>query len=80
MTPKSKAALPRAMEMVNHSLGLTPTCQPTCRHMRQPNEKEQNIFFYDGNENKDVVRIEDWLDAEGPVMEWALNLRSEVSC
>ena len=48
--------------------------------MRQPNEKDQNIFFYDGNENKDVVRIEDWLDAEGPVMEWALNLKSEVSC
>ena len=44
------------------------------------NEKERKIFLYDGNENKDVVRIEDWLEAKGPLMEWALNLRSEASC
>eukprot|EP00984_Skeletonema_dohrnii_P004869 scaffold1714_cov78-Skeletonema_dohrnii-CCMP3373.AAC.1 len=44
------------------------------------NEKEQKIFLYDGNENKGVVRIEDWLEAKGPLMEWALNLRSAASC
>ena len=44
------------------------------------NEKKKKIFLHDGNENKDAVRIEDWLEAKGPLMEWALNLRSDASC
>mmetsp|Transcript_16702 Transcript_16702/g.24543 ORF Transcript_16702/g.24543 Transcript_16702/m.24543 type:complete len:291 (+) Transcript_16702:741-1613(+) len=43
-------------------------------------DKEQKIFLYDGNHEKGAVRIEEWLDAKGPVLEWALNLRSEASC
>uniref|UniRef100_A0A7S1ZXE9 Uncharacterized protein n=1 Tax=Ditylum brightwellii TaxID=49249 RepID=A0A7S1ZXE9_9STRA len=43
-------------------------------------DDEQKIYLYDSNDEKGAVRIEEWLDAKGPVLEWALNLRSEASC
>jgi len=56
-------------------------------------DKEVTVFLHIGRDNtrnaasmkelfreKGAVRIEEWLQAKGPPMEWALNLRNEVSC
>jgi len=56
-------------------------------------DKELKVFLHIGKDDvsnaasieelfheKGAVRIEEWLQAKGPTMEWALNLRNDVSC
>jgi len=56
-------------------------------------DKELKVFLHIGKDDvsnaasieelfheKGAVRIEEWLQAKGPAMEWALNLRNDVSC
>jgi hypothetical protein len=56
-------------------------------------DKKLNVFLHIGKDDvsnaasinellheKGSVRIEEWLQAKGPTLEWALNLRNEVSC
>ena len=43
-------------------------------------QKKKKTFMHDGSRGKGSVSLEDWLDAKGPVLEWALDIRSGASC